>query len=84
MHAVERFAERLLDARCYGQLFDVLLGALRSDPLRESVHRLLIRAHVAEGNWSEAIRHYRAYRERLQAELGLEPSPQIAELVPSA
>lgn len=84
LHAVEHVAEQLLDTQCYGQLFDVLLGTLRSDPLRESVHRLLIRAHLAEGNRSEAIRHYRTYRERLQAELGLEPSPQIADLVPSA
>jgi DNA-binding SARP family transcriptional activator len=83
LHAVERLAERLLEEGRYGQVFDVLLGSLRSDPLRESAHRLLVRAHLAEGNWSEAIRHYRAYRERLEAELGLEPSPQIAELLPA-
>jgi DNA-binding SARP family transcriptional activator len=83
LHAVERLAEQLLAAGRYGQVFDVLLGSLRSDPLRESAHRLLILAHVAEGNCSEAIRHYRAYRERLEAELGLEPSPQITELLPA-
>ena len=82
LHAVERLAERLLDAGRYGQVFDLLLGALRPDPLRESAHRLLLRAHLAQGNWSEAIRHYRAYRDRLRDELGLEPSPQIAELIP--
>jgi DNA-binding SARP family transcriptional activator len=84
LHAVERFAERLLGAGRYGQVFDLLLGALRRDPLRESAHRLVIEAHLAEGNWSEAIRHYRAYRERLRADLGLEPSPQIAELLPAS
>ncbi|HXV32369.1 MAG TPA: BTAD domain-containing putative transcriptional regulator [Gaiellaceae bacterium] len=84
LHAVERFAEQLLDAGRYGQVFDLLLGALRRDPLRESAHRLVIEAHLAEGNWSEAIRHYRAYCERLRADLGLEPSPQIAELLPAS
>lgn len=83
LHAVERLAEQLLEAGRYGQAFDVLLGSLRSDPLRESAHRLLILAHVAEGNCSEAIRHYHAYRERLGAELGLEPSPQITALLPT-
>ena len=62
LHALEAFAERLLGAGRYGQVFDLLLGALRGDPLRESAHRLLVRAHLAEGNRSEAVRHYRAYR----------------------
>ena len=84
LHAIEQFAERLLDAGRYGQVFDLLLGALRRDPLRESSHRLLLRAHLAEGNSSEAIRHYRAYRDRLKADLGLEPSPRIVELLPAS
>lgn len=84
LHAVERFAERLLDEGRYGQVIDLLLGALRRDPLRESAHRLVLQTHLAEGNWSEAVRHYRAYRDRLQADLGLEPSPRISELVPGA
>jgi DNA-binding SARP family transcriptional activator len=84
LHAVEAFAERLLGAGRYGQVFDLLLGALRGDPLRESAHRLLVRAHLAEGNRSEAVRHYRAYRARLKAELGLEPSRQMTELLSAA
>ena len=84
LHAAERFAEWLLDAGRYGQAFDVLLGALRSDPLRESAHRLLVRAHLAEGNRSEALRQYRSFSARLNADLGLEPSPQMTELVAAA
>jgi DNA-binding SARP family transcriptional activator len=84
LHAVERFAERLLDAGRYGQVFDLLLSGLRGDPLRESAHRLLVRAHLAEGNIGEAIRHYRSYRDRLRAELGIEPSRQMQELLAGA
>lgn len=84
VHAVESLAERLLDSQRYGQVFDLLLGALRGDPLRESAHRLLMRAHLAEGNRSDAVRHFRAYRDRLHSEFGLEPSRQMTELLAAA
>ena len=39
------------------------------------------RVHLAEGNQTEAIREYERYRRLLQAELGLEPSAQLRELI---
>ncbi len=81
MHAVESRAEHLLEFGRYGTMLDLLLGALRADPLRESIHRLVVRAHLAEGNQGEAMRHYAAYRDRLRAELRLEPSHQMQALV---
>jgi DNA-binding SARP family transcriptional activator len=41
----------------------------------------VISVHLAEGNPSEALRQYGRFRELLRAELGLEPSPLIKELV---
>jgi len=43
-------------------------------PLRESGHRLLMRAYVAEGNTAEALRAYEHLRRVLRGELGVSPS----------
>lgn len=58
-----------------------MLAAIKGDPLRESSHRALIRIYLAEGNQAEAIHQYRLYRDRLNGQLGLDPSSEMAELV---
>ncbi len=55
LHALERLAERAIGEARYGQAIDIALTAIQADPLRESAHRMLIRAHAAEGNSSLAI-----------------------------
>jgi len=55
----------------------VLVG---SAPLRESGHRLLMRAHAAEGNVAEALRVYERLRVTLRDELGIEPSEPTERL----
>jgi DNA-binding SARP family transcriptional activator len=81
LHALEAAAERLLESGRAPHAIDALLVALRDEPLRESLHRLLIRAHLVEGNATEAIRCYRAYRRRLNTTLGLAPSPRMDAVV---
>ena len=81
LHALEAAAERLLDERRYGQAVDACLLALKTDPLRDSTQRLLIRVYVAEGNVPAALRQYRIYARKLRHELGLEPSEQMRDLV---
>lgn len=49
--------------------------AIAVAPLREPSHRLLIRAHLAQDNRSEAIVAYHRCRDVLVAELGIEPAP---------
>ena len=81
LHALEAQAERLLEL---GRPLEALQGALaavRSEPLRESGHRLLIRVHLAEGNAVEALRQFELCRRLLRDRLGLDPSPQLVELV---
>ncbi|HEX9311675.1 MAG TPA: bacterial transcriptional activator domain-containing protein, partial [Actinomycetota bacterium] len=53
------------------------LAAVAAEPLRESAHRCLINAYLAEGNAGEAIRQFVRYRDLLRAELDLAPSEQI-------
>ena len=53
---------------------------VRLAPLRESGHRLLMRAHVAEGNTAEALRAYEQLRLTLLHELGISPSEPTQQL----
>jgi DNA-binding SARP family transcriptional activator len=49
--------------------------------LRESARTALIRVHLAEGNQSEALSEFGRYQTLLQAELGLEPTPLLCQLI---
>jgi len=81
LHALENLAERLIAERQFGRALETGLAAVAGEPLRESAHRVLIKAHLAEGNVSEAIRQYRVYRELLRDQLSLDPSPAMEALV---
>jgi DNA-binding SARP family transcriptional activator len=82
MHALETLCSHLTSAARYGEAIEAGLAAVSSEPLRESAHRVLIHAHLAEGNRCEAIRQYERYRDLLQKELGLRPSTEITALLP--
>ncbi len=53
---------------------------LRADPLRESVHRALMRLHVDLGQRARALRQYEACREILRDELGVSPMEETRAL----
>jgi DNA-binding SARP family transcriptional activator len=84
IHALEAQCERLTISERYAEAIDAGLAATRAEPLRESSHRVLIKAHLAEGNTSEARRQYEFYCEMLHDELGVEPSDGLRSLVPVA
>ena len=81
LHALEALADRWTAISHFAAAIQAALAAIRLDPLRESAHRCLIRIHIAEGNYSEAIRHYHEYAERMRSDLGIEPSPQLRDLL---
>ncbi|MBK5221601.1 MAG: transcriptional regulator [Acidimicrobiia bacterium] len=60
------------------------LTAMSMDPLRESAHRVLIEAHLAEGNEWEARRTLDGYRERIACDPRLRPSAELLALVDGA
>jgi DNA-binding SARP family transcriptional activator len=82
VHALEVLARRLADGGSFGLAAEAGLAALQSNPLRESANRTLIEVFLAEGNPTEAVRHYRSYRSLLARELGLAPSERIRSLLP--
>ena len=81
LHALEQLGVRLAEEGRYGRAVEVSLAVVADDPLRESAQRVLIRIYLAEGNVHEAVARYRAYREVMRDELGLEPSPQMEALI---
>lgn len=83
LHALESLAQQLVQLGDLAQAIDVGLAAIAAEPLRESVHRVLIRAHLAEGNKAEAMRQFDAYRTLLWDELGLRPSNHLLDLIES-
>jgi DNA-binding SARP family transcriptional activator len=64
-----------------GQAVQLALAAVSIDPLRESGHRLVIQAHLANGNRSDAARQLGCYRSLLRSQLGCEPSDSVLAMV---
>jgi DNA-binding SARP family transcriptional activator len=83
LHALEKLCEQLTDEGRFGPAVEAGLAAVSSEPLRESAHRALIRAYLAEGNRGEAIRQYEACRAVLRRELNIDPSPLTQALLDS-
>jgi DNA-binding SARP family transcriptional activator len=81
LHVLDDLSGALCEAEQYSSALDAALAAVQADPLRESAHRRVVSVHLAEGNPSEALRAYHAYRRLLASELGLPPSPAIREQV---
>jgi DNA-binding SARP family transcriptional activator len=82
LHALEAMAERLIDAGRHGEAVAAGLAVVRVEPLRESAHRVLVKAHLAAGNRAAALRQYDQCRRILLSELGLEPSQALRDLLP--
>jgi DNA-binding SARP family transcriptional activator len=84
LHALEASARALTSAGRYGEAIGAAGLAVDAQPLRESAHRVLIEAHIAEGNWGEALRQYDRCVRILHAELGLGPTPALTAVLAPA
>lgn len=71
LHALEALSEGLASAGRYADAIEAAMLATTAEPLRESAQRVLIKAHLAEGNLTEAQRSFRAYRDLIHRELGV-------------
>lgn len=81
LHALETLAARATSHGRFGYAIDTALTAIQADPLRESAHRILIRAYIAEGNPCAAMGQFRDYSARIGRELGMAPSLQLREMI---
>jgi DNA-binding SARP family transcriptional activator len=81
LHALERICHQYIDRGSFPQAIEAGLAAVAADPLRESSHRAVIQAHLAEGNNAEALRQYLTLTRLLAEQLGVEPSPITRDAV---
>lgn len=82
LHALDALSEKLARRGRPTLALEAALASVRIEPLRESAHRAVVSAHLAEGNIVEAVRHYHAFRRLLRKELGVEPSLGFSRMIP--
>jgi DNA-binding SARP family transcriptional activator len=78
LHALEALSQILAAAGRFADAIEAAMLATSAEPLRESAQRALIKAHIAEGNVTEARRSYRAYCDLVYRELGVVPSADFS------
>jgi DNA-binding SARP family transcriptional activator len=81
LHLLETLCERLVEARRFARAVEAGVAAVAGEPLRESAHRALIQAHLAERNQAEALRQLETYERLMREDLGLLPSQELRALV---
>jgi len=81
LHALEMLSVLHLEAGKPASAIDAALLAVKLEPLRESAHRAISKAHLAEGNAAQARRQFDLYRQLLHRELGIPPSVEYHKLI---
>lgn len=81
LHALETMCVQFTQQERWSEAILAGLAAVEGEPLRESAHRTLIQAYLAEGNCAEAVRQYRFCETVLHRELGIQPSSSVTRLV---
>ena len=79
--ALESAACALLARGQAGPALFAALAVVRTEPLRESARRIVMRAHLAQGNKVEAIQEHHRYRRLLRSDFGVDPSAEMDELL---
>lgn len=77
---IERLAELDIAAGNHAEVIPVLMEQADSHPLRESLIKLLVEALYRSGRKADAVAAYAHARERITAELGVEPGAELRSL----
>ena len=78
--AIEQLADVRLALGEHALVIDSLSAAIREHPLRERLTESLMRALYRSGRHADALRAYSALAQRLDEDLGLEPSARLRSL----
>jgi DNA-binding SARP family transcriptional activator len=81
LHALERLAEQFAADGRSMEALEAGLAAVAIEPYRESAHRAIISAHIAEGNSASALAQYHRCQRLLTRDLGVRPTTQLQELI---
>jgi DNA-binding SARP family transcriptional activator len=83
LHMLERLSAWATQCGHFADAISAGLRAVEGGPLRESAHRCLVAAHLAEGNVDEAVRQVRVYFAELdRADLPRRLTPAMKDLLP--
>ncbi|MGC5011924.1 BTAD domain-containing putative transcriptional regulator [Streptosporangium sp. DT93] len=75
--AIEDRAQLMLEADRAGEIIGDLSGLVRTHPLRERLHYLLMVAHYRCGRRADALKQFHSVRRLLIRELGIEPGEDL-------
>jgi DNA-binding SARP family transcriptional activator len=81
LQTIDALGERLFESGRYRDALRMVSAAIAMDPLRESPHRLMMKAHLRLGNVADAIRQYRTFERLLDEELGVQPTREMTEML---
>jgi DNA-binding SARP family transcriptional activator len=81
LHALERLAEQFAADGRSMEALEAGLAAVAIEPYRESAHRAIISAYIAEGNSASALAQYHRCQRLLTRDLGVRPTAQLQALV---
>lgn len=81
---LEKLAQRLSATGNHGAAVHAALTAVHADSLRDSAHKTLVEACLAQGNRHEALTHFAEYQRIFRDRLGMEPAGSINQLLRSA
>lgn len=84
LHALEAMSRKLTELRRYADAVEVAAVAVAAEPLRETAQRVLLEAHLSEGNRAAAEYGFAAFHTLLRRELGIEPSVDLAGVLSDA
>jgi DNA-binding SARP family transcriptional activator len=84
LHALEALSRTFVEEGRFGPAVEAAQLAIAGEPLRESAHRALILAYLAEGNRGAALAQFEECRRLCREELAVEPSPRLEDLVRSS
>ena len=83
LHGLEALSAHLAAVGRCAEAIEAAVLAVNAEPLRESAQRVLLQAHLAEGNWIEGRRGLESYRALLRQELDIDLSPELNRILDS-
>lgn len=78
--ALDRLAGHYFAENKFDLCAHAAMRLLSFEPLREDIHRTLMRVYAAQGRSNLALRQYQRCRDTLQHQLGLQPMPETRAL----
>ncbi|NMH98158.1 BTAD domain-containing putative transcriptional regulator [Pseudonocardia acidicola] len=82
LHALEELSLQLTAAGRHDDAIEVGQAAVRAAPSRESARRVLIEAHLAQGNIAAAVAAYDEYQELLRSSIGGPVASALDSILP--